>query len=514
MVSGFRVLSGSLTRFDQHGTGMGAREEQMIGGTASRSSMRRWSGWGLALVAIVATRLLTPINYIADPDSLRFALGLIEFDVAALQPHFPGYPVFIGLAKLIALSGLPIGITFALVGSIASLLLLYGFLLLVRTDIDRPEGLLALYLVLFTPMIWLMATRYMPDLLGAAVALLATALLVRNDYQSPRLLALGALLTGILCGIRLSYLPLLLLPMLVASMRAERKGPVLAALLLGVLLWFVPMVLDTGLPELWEAGLSQSVGHFSEFGGTVETAPGLDARRLAIIEGVVADGLGGYWQGRHPVTVLTLIGLVILFARGVWYLFEREPEGLLIVVFSLTVYTGWILLYQNVLYQPRHVLPLLPFLLAPVWAGGVVLLQRGIAGRLLVVATLAALAISGTVPALQQTEPTAIARAAEVLRSAPAAETTPRLRSTPLLCWLLTTTGVAVECEPVDAVSEGSDRPEYVVGWFLSEEERPEYRRLTFRHNPYVNAIWPEVPLWIRRDLPQIDRRRESGGEK
>jgi hypothetical protein len=35
-----------------------------------------------------------------DLDSINFALGVRQFDVARHQPHPPGYPVFIALAKV------------------------------------------------------------------------------------------------------------------------------------------------------------------------------------------------------------------------------------------------------------------------------------------------------------------------------------------------------------------------------------------------------------------------------
>ena len=35
-----------------------------------------------------------------DLDSINFALGIRRFDVAAHQPHPPGYPVFIALGKV------------------------------------------------------------------------------------------------------------------------------------------------------------------------------------------------------------------------------------------------------------------------------------------------------------------------------------------------------------------------------------------------------------------------------
>src|SRR5829696_7652044 len=36
-----------------------------------------------------------------DLDSINFALGIRQFDVARHQPHPPGYPVYIAVAKMV-----------------------------------------------------------------------------------------------------------------------------------------------------------------------------------------------------------------------------------------------------------------------------------------------------------------------------------------------------------------------------------------------------------------------------
>jgi len=41
-----------------------------------------------------------------DLDSINFALGIRYYDIAQHQPHPPGYPLFIGAAKLLAALGL------------------------------------------------------------------------------------------------------------------------------------------------------------------------------------------------------------------------------------------------------------------------------------------------------------------------------------------------------------------------------------------------------------------------
>jgi len=56
-----------------------------------RSPSGQWIAWGALVIGCMASRLATTITYIEDPDSLRFALSVADsYDVAALQPHFPG----------------------------------------------------------------------------------------------------------------------------------------------------------------------------------------------------------------------------------------------------------------------------------------------------------------------------------------------------------------------------------------------------------------------------------------
>ena len=56
-----------------------------------------------ALAALAVLFLLAHLFYLPptleDIDSVNFALGVRDFDVARHQPHPPGYPVFIALGK-------------------------------------------------------------------------------------------------------------------------------------------------------------------------------------------------------------------------------------------------------------------------------------------------------------------------------------------------------------------------------------------------------------------------------
>lgn len=453
---------------------------------------------------------------VQDPDSLRFALGILDYDVAALRPHFPGYPVFMAIVMLFhAMSG-SISAAFTIVGGIATYLLCKGALRAVNAPLASPEGVLMIMLILFNPLIWTMGNRFMPDLLGAAVVVWIFTLLVRRDPPPGRDLIVGLFLTGLLAGIRLSYLPLVIVPMFAGLKRSGRWGSGIAALLLGLLLWLIPLAVDTGLPELYHAADRQAEGHFEDFGGTIETIPDIDVRRTSFLQGMIADGLGGWWPGRALLTIITSIGLIILFARGLWWLFDRETDGILIGIISLSLYIGWIILYQNIVYQPRHILPIVPFVLMIAWAGGQRLMRGSAWERGVVILVLCAYALTGIVLALQGREPTAIAQVARYLRADSMSDSVSdsqsesvrdrHIVSTDLICDYLRLNGVEGTYHIIDPLRPACSRlsrelagvsPLYVIGWFDDCIDHEWDRRLRFRHNPFVNAVWPEIPVAI-----------------
>nr|MBA3295361.1 hypothetical protein [Acidobacteriota bacterium] len=53
----------------------------------------------LAVVFLAAHLAFLPPT-LDDIDSINFAMGVRDFDVAQHQPHPPGYPVFIALGKM------------------------------------------------------------------------------------------------------------------------------------------------------------------------------------------------------------------------------------------------------------------------------------------------------------------------------------------------------------------------------------------------------------------------------
>src|SRR5687768_10823228 len=114
----------------------------IVSGGSPLSTHREKAALAVFLIACIATRLATTIRYVEDIDSLHFALAMIDFDVAHLQPHFPGYVVFVALAQICATLAGSFSSGFALVGGLATFLLVTGMLALLRWKLASLRGAL------------------------------------------------------------------------------------------------------------------------------------------------------------------------------------------------------------------------------------------------------------------------------------------------------------------------------------------------------------------------------------
>lgn len=471
------------------------------------------TAWGGLLIASVGSRLATAITYVEDPDSLRFALSVAdEFDVAALQPHFPGYPVFWTAAKLFYLPTGSFSTSFSLVGGLATAGLVWALLRLCDVPLRSVEGGALAVAVFFNPLLWLMGNRYMPDLLGTAWAMAVMAVLLRalpteDGEVDERMALVGVVLTGLLAGLRLSYLPLVVVPVTLVLCQSGAPVRLVLAGGVGVAIWLVPMTLDTGPWTLIDVSWDQTAGHFTDFGGTVHTESDLGRRIVGTVQGLWADGLGGWWPGRHPLTAAVGLGVLGTSGLGAWHLVEHdrlETRRVWLLGTCVLIYGLWMFFFQNVVHKSRHVLPLLVLLLPLSAAGAAALWRRtGWIPRGIVLMTVGAYATVTLVLVDQHREPSAIAQAKNFIETTAETSNPTRVASVPLVNFFLRTQQVDArffsieDSTDVRRLRQAETGRTLVVGTYASLLNRSPTRTHTFYHNPHVNRMWPEVTVYV-----------------
>jgi hypothetical protein len=353
-----------------------------------------------------------------DLDSINFALGVREFDVAQHQPHPPGYPVFIFVAKaanavapteVSALSG--VSIVAATLGVLAIAVLFH------RLDPDAPAAwwFAATTLAATAPLYWFSAARPLSDAMGLAAALAVQGLALSASI--PHALAGAAFCAGLAAGIR-SQVVWLTVPLLiflqvyhggrghlrarlrwpaVASAKAPRNLPsassassmvqsveMLAAYACGVLVWAVPLMVLSGGPSQYLVALSRQGSE--DFSGVRMLWTSHTARDLvnAFYYSFVAPW--GTWLIAAPVLLLAVAGGVALV--------RAHTRAALLLATAFGPYLIFHLLFQET-FTGRYALPLV-IPMACCAAAGARVLPRSSGLAIVALAAMAGAHVGGT----------------------------------------------------------------------------------------------------------------------
>ena len=103
----------------------------------------------LLFVACIISRVATSIYYIEDIDSLRFALSLEDYDISKLQPHFPGYPVFCFIAKILFLITGSKAASFSIIGGASVFAIILFILKISKIEINNRIGIFCSFIIFF-----------------------------------------------------------------------------------------------------------------------------------------------------------------------------------------------------------------------------------------------------------------------------------------------------------------------------------------------------------------------------
>lgn len=316
---------------------------------ASPATPARWALW-LVFAAVLLSRLLFVPNTLEDIDSTNFARALVEFDPARHQPHPPGYPVYVAVAKVVrALLPEPAR-ALGTLSALAQAALVLALPTLFRGLGASPGGVVTgTLLTLFCPALWFNGARPMSDSVGLLFIVVTQALLLRA-LAAPAGLPLASLLVGLSPGTRLQAAFLTVPLWLFAFARARGRRLVsLLALAGGAALWALPLVALSGGLERYLAAFGDTLGQAAAFepllsGFTLNRA----ARALRLV-------LLGPW-------VEPALGAVVVALAGVGFAAAaaRRPAALGLALLAFAPYLTVHLLLQDAM-TVRYALPYVPF---------------------------------------------------------------------------------------------------------------------------------------------------------
>ena len=328
------------------------------------------------LVAIcMVSRLLFIGEYLEGWDSIDFALGLHDYDIAYYQPHFPGYPVYMFLCWLVHQFTDNDILALIIPGAVLGSAVLVPLFYLAKRMFSEKVALLTALIYIVNPLCWLQSEKALSDAVGLFFVILSAQLLFyacTSGSYALRYLISGSVILGICLGVRLSYFPFIILWLYVLYVLSKSNGRKrticygVFGFVIGTSIWLIPLACYTGLRPLMINGFSFTFGHFGDWGGSVVTSQNILSRSLDFMWCVFCNGLG-FWC--YDTSVFRVLPSIIMGLGIVLYLrYARFDSKTRFITFYMAPYFLWVFFGQN-LEKPRHVLPLIPFIIIFVSAG-------------------------------------------------------------------------------------------------------------------------------------------------
>jgi len=324
-------------------------------------NLRRLFDNNLSLITVVSLfivsfipRIIYISHYLDEWDSINFALGVKDFNIMAHQPHPPGYPSYIFIARCFDLFLNNVTATLNLMSVIFGSLLIIFIFLLARELFGYKVGLVSAAIAAFIPAMFVFSEVAMSDIVFACFFTACIYLLIKG-LKDDRYLFFGAFLTGFTIGIRPPDCVIILIICLLVFYwkKSIAKGAYsLVFLGMGILTWLIPVSISCGSLTKY-IDLTRSM--FGTYAGY-----GFSAIQFNNLGHLLQDG----WETTYlALTIILFFAIVLAIFDYRRALFKKElvverlnNKGLIILVIWLFVsaINSMAFLY---LYTARYILP-------------------------------------------------------------------------------------------------------------------------------------------------------------
>ncbi|PFP28670.1 hypothetical protein COJ96_13315 [Bacillus sp. AFS073361] len=325
---------------------------------------------GLSITAIMIvflSQLLYVNPYASSWDQVDFSLAVTRFDLMAMQPHFPGYPLFILGGKFIHLFVNDPSKALTLFNILFYASTVFPIYKLCRSFLSEGYSWLSAAIIYSSSFCIIMVNQPMSE--GAALAAFwwyLWSLLFAIKRTNSTFILIPLAMLSLMLGIRLSYLPFSIGILFLFYLKFKNKTITSVDLiyycLFGIAFqacWIVALIVSEGsLIGFIKLSLAFTSGHFNDWGGAIETS------KISFLERLTKFSWGNIvWTGIAGKSMITAVIFIFFLAASLFHRYKKqEPKPnhpfiqLLYLMFSC--YFVWGLLGQNI-EKARHVLPLI-----------------------------------------------------------------------------------------------------------------------------------------------------------
>ena len=293
-------------------------------------------------ILVGVSRPLSLSRTLWDWDEAQFCSAVRSYDVSLHHPHPPGYPLFVGSAKLLRHLMSSDFRSLQAVVFIAALLLFPVFFLLLRELRFAFAGALGgATLLSFVPTVWYHGGTAFSDVPALVLILSAAVVLLRSCRQPPLFLT-GAALLGAALGFRPQSLIIGIVPLLLASRYAARRS--LRLMISGGAICSAIVVASYGGAALASTSVP---AFFDALHETTVWVGGVDSYRNPVrpplpmlFAHFMIQPIGGGHQ-RNLIAALSLLSLMVSLVT------RRIEVWMLVAMFVPTALFTWLMLDLN-----------------------------------------------------------------------------------------------------------------------------------------------------------------------